>query len=339
MSWLLGARRPRGSAPTPGTSRPARAAGTGTPWWCSRRRPTRPSRTPPSPRSSPATATSSPGISHPYESMPWTAFADRLPRLVRLRSLGGALVDAGRPAVRDRPRRAGRGRRRQGRRHRRRGPRRPRRRRRRAGAAGAARARGPPSATPSAAAPASSWPRAACRPLRSASTAVCGAPPTPPPSPCRSSSCSPSTPSSSTRSPTSWRARATPTAAYAEADRATAIAAWHAVHATSPDGHAAVVVRRHAHQLLRLAAAADPVMVTGTAGARRGRRTARARRRDGGHPAVPRPPPARSARPTSPPRCDAVADLRVDDPGALFAPTPAARRLIPVHDNTRKAPP
>ena len=35
------------------------------------------------------------GISHPYESMPWTAYADRLPRLVRLRSLGGALSTPG----------------------------------------------------------------------------------------------------------------------------------------------------------------------------------------------------------------------------------------------------
>ena len=35
------------------------------------------------------------GISHPYESMPWTAFAHGLPRLVRLRSLGGALSAPG----------------------------------------------------------------------------------------------------------------------------------------------------------------------------------------------------------------------------------------------------
>ena len=52
------------------------------------------------------------------------------------------------------------------------------------------------------------------------------------------------------------------TAAYAEADRATTIAAWHAVHASSPDGHATGRrVRRHAHQLLRLAAASDPVIL------------------------------------------------------------------------------
>ncbi|MET0908724.1 MAG: hypothetical protein ABWZ99_04575 [Ilumatobacteraceae bacterium] len=35
------------------------------------------------------------GISHPYESMPWTAYAQRLPRLVRFRSLGGALSTPG----------------------------------------------------------------------------------------------------------------------------------------------------------------------------------------------------------------------------------------------------